>query len=154
MAVTRQLGSSGVARGLGFNELLLIGVILVAATWMVLGMALYVRPADHLSIPELQPTLRIARESEFPIGASRVTNWGDRVVLVVRRGPAEYFALDGISPLDGCILRWDVESLRVLSPCSHLVYDLRGNVVDGLTTQPLERYSVSVRDGIVYVSEN
>lgn len=153
MAETRDARMSGSQHGPGFNELLLGGVILVTATLVVLGIALYIRPAEHLAIPELQPTLRVAGESEFPVGASRVTNWGDRVILVVKRGPGEYFALEGTSPIDGCILSWDVESLRVLSPCSYLVYDSRGNVVEGLTTRPLRRYSVSVRDGIVYVAE-
>lgn len=144
--------AAGPAR-LGFNELLLAGVILVTATSIGLGLALYVRPAEHLAIPELEPSVQVAREADFPVGASRVTNWGDRVILVVRRGPTEYFALQGTSPIDGCILSWDAESLSVISPCSYLVYDLQGNVVQGLTTRPLRRYPVSVRDGMVYVAE-
>lgn len=138
---------------LGFNELLLTGVILVTVTSVGLGLALYVRPAEQLAMPELEPSIHVAREADFPVGASRVTNWGDRVILVVRRGPAEYFALQGTSPIDGCILVWNAESLSVISPCSYLVYDLQGNVVQGLTTRPLRRYPVSVRDGAVYVAE-
>jgi len=41
-----------------------------------------------------------------------------------------------------------------VSPCSYLVYDLHGNVVRGLTTVPLRRYGVFVREGIVYVTES
>jgi hypothetical protein len=32
------------------------------------------------------------------------------------------------------------------------VYNLSGNVVTGLTTESLQRYSVSVRDGVVYLT--
>jgi hypothetical protein len=34
-----------------------------------------------------------------------------------------------------------------------MVYDLRGDVVAGLSTQALKRFAVSVREGVIYVSE-
>jgi nitrite reductase/ring-hydroxylating ferredoxin subunit len=138
---------------LGFDELLLTGVILLIITGVLIGIALYAAPSEHLEIPELQPVIRITRENDFPVGASRVRTWGDRTILVVRSDSLSYFALEGTSPADGCTLRWDPEALRVYSPCRYLVYDLRGDVVAGLSTQALTRYDVSVRDGVVYVSE-
>lgn len=137
----------------GFNEYLLGGVILVTLVGVALGIALYLLPGDYLQIPELQPTVRVARQGEFPVGASRVVNWGTRVVLIVHAGEGEYSALQGSSPIDGCILGWDAVSLRVVSPCGYVVYDLHGNVVRGLTTIPLQRYAVFVRQGAVYVRE-
>ena len=135
----------------GFNELLLTGVALFTLILVLLGVGLYVLPEEPLSIPEIQPAMRVTSEADFPVGTSRVTNWGDRVVLIVRRSTSEYFALEGTSPLDGCILRWDPESLRVVSPCKYVVFDERGDVVEGLTREPLKAYPVYVRDGIVYV---
>lgn len=117
-----------------------------------MGIALYVLPTAPLQIPELQPAIRVARDAEFPAGASRVVNWGERIILVVRSPDQGYVALQGTSPMDGCILRWDVDALRVVSPCSYVVYDLFGNVVTGLSTAPLQRYSVFVRSGFVYVT--
>ncbi len=70
----------------------------------------------------------------------------------MRSEEGQYFALEGTSPLDGCILTWDRESLRVISTCTWVVYDLHGNVVEGLTTVPLRRYSVFVRNGIIYAT--
>ena len=81
-------------------------------------------------------------------------NWGDEIILVMRTGEQSFAALEAVAPNDGCILRWDPTSLRVLSPCSYLVYDLHGNVVRGLTTVPLRRFAVFVRDGIVYVTRS
>jgi len=139
--------------GLGFNELLLSSVIALALTGIVLGMALYVLPGEQLEIPKLQPAMRVVREADFPVGASRLVRWGERVILVVRREEQQYFAVHGVSPSDGCILEWEEQSSRVHSPCSYVVYDLHGNVVTGLTTAPLTRYGVFVRDGTVYVTE-
>jgi nitrite reductase/ring-hydroxylating ferredoxin subunit len=139
-------------QSLGFNELLLIGVVILIVTGVTLGMSLYLFSPNRIEVAELQPSVRIARESDFPSGASRTVNWGDQIILVVRSPDRGYFALQGVSSGDGCILRWDLESLRVTSPCSHLVYDLHGNVVSGLTNQPLRRYPVFVRGGVVYVT--
>lgn len=136
----------------GFDELLLGGVILLMVTGAGLGVGLYLLPREPLTVPELRPAVRVARETDFPVGTSRVQNWGDQIILIVRTEEEQYFALEGTSPLDGCILRWDLESLRVVSPCTYVVYDLHGNVVAGLTTVPLHRYAVLVRDGLVYVT--
>ncbi len=144
----RQVEGNG--SGVGFNELLLGSVIALLVTGVVLCIALYVLPSGQLEIPQLQPAVRLVREA---VGASRVVRWGERVILVVRRDEQSYFAVQGISSSDGCILQWDEASSRVFSPCSYVVYDVHGNVVKGLTTAPLARYGVFVRDGAVYVTE-
>lgn len=144
-------GKSRLSR-IGFDRLLLAGVILLIVVSVLMAAAFYVSPAEHLQIPELQPVIRVAEEADFPVGSSRLRTVGEETILVIRAGEASYFALEGISPLDGCILRWDAESRRVHSPCAYAVFNLRGDVVTGLTTTSLQRYPVSVRDGVVYVN--
>jgi hypothetical protein len=136
----------------GFNEYLLGGVVTLSLAAIALGVALFVLPPAALRLAELEPAYRVAPEAEFPVGASRLVNWGERVILVIRTDQQAYAALQGTAPTDGCILRWDAPSLRILSPCTYLVYDLHGNVVRGLTTVPLVRYAAFVRDGMVYVT--
>jgi nitrite reductase/ring-hydroxylating ferredoxin subunit len=140
-------------RRLGFNELLLASIILIMGFGVAMGFGLYMLPTAPLQTPELQPAFRVTREADFPVGTSRVVNWGDRIILVVRSPNQGFVALQGTSPTDGCILRWDAESLRVVSPCAHLVYDLFGNVVAGLSTAPLRQFEVFVRGEFVYVTE-
>jgi hypothetical protein len=136
----------------GFNEYLLGGVILLGAAIALIALFFFLAPADYLQIPELQPAVRVTSEASLPIGGSRLINWGPRVILVVRTDTSEYAALQGTSPIDGCTLRWDAPSLRVVSPCEYVVYNLHGNVVRGLTTVPLERYAVFVRQGSIFVT--
>jgi len=136
-----------------FTEILLAGVILLMVTSVLLAIGLYIVPSGHLEIPELQPVIRVTREADFPIGSSRARTWGDRAILVIRPDSLRYFALQGVSPADGCLLRWDPDASRVYSPCRYAVYDLQGELVAGLSTQALKIYAVSVRDGVVYVSE-
>jgi nitrite reductase/ring-hydroxylating ferredoxin subunit len=135
-----------------FNRYLLRGILFLTVAFSAMGTVLYLLPGDYLQTPELQPAIRVGRQAEFPVGASRVVSWGSRILLVVHSEAREYAALEGTSPLDGCILNWDPVSMRVVSPCGYLVYDLHGNVVRGLTTVPLRRYAVFVRQGDVYVT--
>ena len=145
--------TSEMRRGWGFTEILFAGVIAALATCGGLVAGLYVLPREPLVLPELAPAVRVADEREFPVGSSRRVAWGERLILVVRAGERRYYAVEGTSPLDGCILEWDPESSRVVSPCTYLLYDLHGNVVAGLSTVPLHRYATFVRDGVVYVTE-
>jgi nitrite reductase/ring-hydroxylating ferredoxin subunit len=140
--------------GIGFNELLLGAVITLIVAGMAFGVALYVLPGEHLELPEFQPVMSAGREADFPVGASRLIRWGERPVLVVRPEEGRYFALQGAGPSDGCLLRWEPEGSRIMSPCSYVVYDVHGNVVTGLTRAPLARYPVFVRDGVIYVAES
>ena len=144
--------TSGARWERGFIERLIGGIVLLTLVMILLGTWLYLTPEDYLQTPELQPALRVTRAGEIPVGGSRVVTWGPRTILVVRRAEQEYAAVSGVSPIDGCILRWDAPSLRVVSPCSFVVYDLDGSVVRGNTMVPLQRYSVFVRHGDLYVT--
>jgi hypothetical protein len=136
----------------GLNERLIGGIVLLTLVLIVLGTWFYLTPEDYLQTPELQPALRVTKAGQIPVGGSRVVTWGHRTILIVRHAEKEYAAVGGLSPIDGCILRWDAPSLRVVSPCSFVVYDLEGSVVRGNTMVPLQRYSVFVRHGDLYVT--
>jgi nitrite reductase/ring-hydroxylating ferredoxin subunit len=137
-----------------FAGQLLGGVILVMLTLGALALILFLLPARHAEAPQGRAAaVAVSAEADFPVGASRVTNWGERIILVVRRGDRDYYALQGTAPTDGCILDWDPESAKVISPCSHLAFDVYGNAVAGLSTEPLRRYAVFLRNGTVYVTD-
>lgn len=145
-------GNSAAVWRPGLNEYLLVGIAALVGVGILLAVALYLLPQTPLALSELQPALSVAPAAGFPVNASRVVNWGTDAILVVRTAPQAYAAVQANAPSDGCILNWDPTSQRILSPCSYLVYDLRGNVVRGLTTVPLKQYGVFVRDGVVYVT--
>jgi len=136
-----------------FAGQLLGGVILVMLTLATLALIVFLLPARHAEAPWREAAAVVVAEADFPVGSSRVINWGERIILVVRHGDRDYYALEGTSPTDGCILDWDAESSRVVSPCSYLAFDVHGNAVAGLSTQPLRRYAVFLRDNVVYVTD-
>lgn len=136
----------------GFESLLMIGLLLLLGVMLSVFALLYANPAEHLTLPDRGSALRMGRVDDIPVGGSRVNNWGNEVVLLVRVSDDEFSAVQGTSTLDGCILEWDQQAFRVVSPCAHQTYDLRGRAVEGLTTRPLRRYDVSVQRGLVFVT--
>jgi len=134
-----------------------------AILWAVLGaagllagviVAFFLLPPSYLKVPDVQPVVRVARLADFPVGTSRMVTWGRRSVLVVRRDERAFFAVQGTASSDGCFLEWNAEALRIESPCTYVVYDLDGNVVEGLTRTPLQRFRVFERNGTLYVTES
>lgn len=133
---------------------LLAGVLGLAGFIMAIVVAVFLLPPPHLLVPDLQPVARVARVSDVPVGTSRMVTWGVRSVLVVRRDSTTFFAVQGTAPTDGCFLHWNSDALRIESPCAYVVYDLDGNVVEGLSRVPLQRYRVFQRAGTLYVTES
>ncbi|MBK5096766.1 MAG: Rieske (2Fe-2S) protein [Gemmatimonadetes bacterium] len=136
----------------GFESLLITGLLVLLGLMLSLFAVLYAIPAEHLTLPDRQSALRMGSIDDISVGGSRVNNWGDEIVLLVRISVDEFYAIQGTSTLDGCILDWDQQAFRVVSPCGHQMYDLRGRAVEGLTTRPLRRYDVSVQRGLVFVT--
>jgi nitrite reductase/ring-hydroxylating ferredoxin subunit len=137
----------------GFSEYLLGGIVVLLLVGTLGILFLYLVPPEPLQLAELQPAYRVAVENDIPANSSRLIDWGEDVILVVRSSDQAFYAVQGTAPSDGCILQWNPTALRIESPCTHLVYDLRGNVVRGLTTVPLQRYPVFIRDSVVYVAK-
>ena len=141
-------------RNRDFGTFLLNSVLSVVFLIALAITVIYTVPPEHLIIPQHEVAVRVARVDDFAVGGSRMETWGEQAILVVRTGETAYAALQGASPVDGCLLEWDAESMRVTSPCGHQLYNLRGQAVEGLTTEPLQRYDVFVRDGVVYVTRD
>lgn len=137
-----------------FSTFLLNSVLGVVFLMALAIVVIYTVPPEHLIIPQHEVAARVARVDDFALSSSRMETLGGQAVLVVRNSESGYAALQGTSPVDGCLLEWDSDSRRVTSPCGHQLYDLRGQAVEGLTTAPLQRYDVFVRDGVVYVTRD
>lgn len=150
-APAKSTAESWIRRG---TRPLLIGVLVVTGAISLAILAFFMLPPPHLQVPEIQPVVRVARLTDFPVGTSRMVTWGARSVLVVRREELGFSAVQGTAPSDGCFLEWNPDALRIESPCSYVVYDLDGNVVEGLTRIPLQRFRVFERDGTLYVTES
>ena len=108
-------------------------------------------PQEPLVIPEVASSIRVAPLETFPENSARLERWGEQLILVVRSASGEVTAVEGRSPADGCVLRWDERLGRIESPCSFQLYNPYGFVVAGLDNRALRRYPVLIRDGVINI---
>lgn len=126
-------------------------LLVFAATFGGVVVAMYAAPGEPLVVPELETAARIASLDDFPANSARLERWGEELILVVRESGGEVTAVSAVSPQDGCVVRWDPQVQQIVSPCTYLVYNRRGGVVTGLSDEPLRSWPVLIRDGVVYV---
>jgi nitrite reductase/ring-hydroxylating ferredoxin subunit len=146
--------TQGVATPRSLTRSLLVVLLAISALLAATVVAFFLLPPPHLKVPDIRFVVRVARVEDFPVGTGRTVTSGERSVLVVRREQDAYFAVEGTASSDGCFLHWNPDALRIESPCTYVVYDLDGNVVEGLTRVPLRRYRVFERDGVLYIAES
>lgn len=105
----------------------------------------------------------ILNESELPEGIVREVKFtvqvqdGYHVVdraytLYLRRKDGEVVAIDPSCTHLGCRVRYQDDKQRFFCPCHGGVFDQEGNVVSGPPPKPLERHSVKVEAGKIWVS--
>lgn len=79
-----------------------------------------------------------------------VTEEGRRAAWVVRRGQ-EAVVFDPRCTHLSCAYHWHTETKQFLCPCHNGLYDIAGRVVGGPPPRPLDSYSATVEDGVLFV---
>jgi len=60
-------------------------------------------------------------------------------------------AVSALCTHQGCMVRWEGKRKLLVCPCHAGAFDASGNVVEGLPTEPLQRYVASAIDGVIFV---
>jgi len=128
---SRRRMMTGIAAGLGLLSAAGIGV-------PILGFLM--PPRGALADPDL---VEAGNVDEFREGTARVIPFHGVPVFVVRFEGDRYHALSATCTyMKFCRLEWDGERRLLRCPCHGGVFDVYGNVVDGLARIPLTRYDV------------
>ena len=77
----------------------------------------------------------------------------ERSVYVTDEGSGSFVVFSRVCTHLGCLVRWDEKKRHFHCPCHGGIFDEVGNVIDGPPPRPLERRSVKVENGILYVRE-
>ena len=77
----------------------------------------------------------------------------ERSVYVTDEGSGNFVVFSRVCTHLGCLVRWDENKRHFHCPCHGGVFDHAGNVIAGPPPRPLERRSVKVENGILYVRE-
>ncbi len=76
-----------------------------------------------------------------------------RSVYVTDAGKGNFVVFSRVCTHLNCLVRWEESKRQFLCPCHGGVFDEEGNVVAGPPPRSLERLSVKVEDGVLYVKE-
>ena len=76
-----------------------------------------------------------------------------RSVYVTDSGNGNFVVFSRVCSHLNCLVRWEESKEQFLCPCHGGVFDEEGNVVAGPPPRALEKLSVKVEDGVLYVKE-
>jgi Rieske Fe-S protein len=101
----------------------------------------------------------VARTAEMPLGEAHnfVTPAGAKIVVARQaEGDTEssFVALSSTCPHLGCQVHWEPWNRRFFCPCHNGAFDANGKATEGppaQANQELVRYSLEVRNGLLYV---
>jgi cytochrome b6-f complex iron-sulfur subunit len=74
--------------------------------------------------------------------------------VLLEKANNEVRAFSGICTHLGCTVQWHQEEKKFICPCHQGIYDFDGHVQSGPPPRPLEKLSVKLRDGQVFVLMN
>ena len=93
------------------------------------------------------------RVEDIPVGESKLLYYKERPVLLIHVKENRFVALSGICTHLRCGLNWDRDSRKLVCPCHGATFDIQGNVLSGPPPEPLTRYQVKIKGGIIYIEE-
>ena len=76
-----------------------------------------------------------------------------RSVYITDVGDENFVVFSRVCSHLNCLVRWEESKGQFLCPCHGGVFDKEGNVVAGPPPRSLERLTVKVEDGVLYVKE-
>jgi nitrite reductase/ring-hydroxylating ferredoxin subunit len=83
-------------------------------------------------------------------------NTGVRGIIVIRRGPNRYVALERnctYQPADACArVEVDASGLFLIDPCCQSQFDLSGQVLARPATYPLRQYATATSGNFLYIT--
>jgi cytochrome b6-f complex iron-sulfur subunit len=127
---------------------------LFMGTGVTLGLgSLFARFFEYL-YPVVEPVKLVevlaAKTTDIPSGAVHFVQLAEGPVMIENVG-GQLDALSAVCTHMGCIVKWYPELNQFVCPCHRGVYGIEGNNISGPPPRPLNKLSVKVRDGNVYV---
>lgn len=108
--------------------------------WIPLGAASKV----EIGVPTLFKT-KIQQQAGW------IMNEQELSFYVFTENGRDYVAMSNICTHLGCRVRWVEDGELFFCPCHNAAFDKSGEVAEGPPPRPLDRYSVKVEDGQLYV---
>lgn len=113
-----------------------------AKDWIRLGSVTKV----EIGVPTLFKT-KIKRQTGWVVEEDELS------VYVLTDNGRDFVAMSNICTHLACRVRWIAENQQFFCPCHNAIFDKEGNVVAGPPPRPLDRYSLKVENGQLFIGE-
>ncbi len=111
----------------------------------------YLRPPASSEGRAAERVVHAGALDDLQVGDGHLVRHGPSPFYVVRTAPDRVIALSAVCTHMRCIIDYDSDRKQMVCPCHNGRFDLAGTVLAGPPPRALPGYTVSVRNGQVYV---
>ncbi len=90
---------------------------------------------------------------DFPINSSKITRFGRRPILVIRKKNGDFRALSATCTHLDCNVQYKSDTEQIWCACHNGFYNLEGKNISGPPPKPLPQYQVNIIEDKVIVSK-
>jgi Rieske Fe-S protein len=90
---------------------------------------------------------------DFPIGTSKITRFGRKPILVIRKQNGDFRAFSATCTHLDCNVQFKSDTEQIWCACHNGFYNLEGKNISGPPPKPLAQYRVSISEDKVIVSK-
>jgi len=90
--------------------------------------------------------------ADIPVNGAEIFRFGSRAGILIKTPAGEFRAFSAICSHLGCIVQYRSDIGHIWCACHNGHFDLNGHVLEGPPPEPLEAYTVNVREDQIVVS--
>ncbi len=123
-------------------------------TWLA---AILYPVIKYLIPPEIQEanvnSITAGAIQDFPISSSKITRFGRKPILVLRKKNGDFRAFSATCTHLDCNVQFKSDTEQIWCACHNGFYNLEGKNISGPPPKPLAQYQVSISEDKVVVSK-
>jgi Rieske Fe-S protein len=111
----------------------------------------------YLIPPEVQEVsvnnITVGLINDFPINSSKITRFGRRPILIIRKKNGDFRALSATCTHLDCNVQYKSDTEQIWCACHNGFYNLEGKNIAGPPPKPLAQYRVNISEDKIIVSK-
>lgn len=123
-------------------------------TWLA---AILYPVIKYLIPPEVQEvsvnSITVGVIQDFPVNSSKITRFGRKPILVIRKKNGEFRALTATCTHLDCNVQYKSDTEQIWCACHNGFYDSEGKNISGPPPKPLTQYQVNISEDKVIISK-
>ncbi len=98
-------------------------------------------------------SITVGAIQDFPINSSKITRFGRKPIIVIRKTNGDFRALSATCTHLDCNVQYKSDTEQIWCACHNGFYDIEGKNISGPPPRPLMQYRVNISEENVIVSK-